>query len=336
MNGSYTHNGYEESIRLGVQAARSFRNGVVWAPEDALEGIAALKKALDDAEAVVIGAGAGMSTAAGFLYTGERFERYFGDLSARFGYTDMYSGGFCSYPSDAMRWAFWSRYVWINRYNRPQKRTYDDLFALVKDKNYFVITTNVDHQFQQAGFDKERLFYTQGDYGLWQCSLPCHDKVYDNKEQVRAMVLAQGFSIAEDGQLLPPLQPDRKTDFSKLSMEVPEELVPHCPVCGRPMAMNLRSDDTFVEPQGWHDASARYSDFLRKWSGRKIVFLEIGIGGNTPVIVKYPFWGMTLHNAAAVYACLNYDQAFAPKEIAQQSILVAGDTHEVLQELKKL
>ena len=265
-----------------------------------------LKKEIQTADAIVIGAGAGLSTAAGFTYSGERFERFFSDFEAKYGFHDMYSGGFFPFETQEEMWAFWARNIWCNRYMDVDNGTYKRLFELVKDKNYFVITTNVDHQFQKAGFDKERLFYTQGDYGLWQCSEPCHQKTYDNAETVRAMFEAQK------------------------NMRVPSELVPHCPVCGKPMSMNLRADDTFVEDEGWHRAAKRYDDFLRCHEGQHILFLELGVGYNTPVIIKYPFWRMTAKNPKAVYACLNYGEVYSPDEIAEQSILINGDIHEVL------
>ena len=292
------------------------------------EAVARLKAEIDAADAVVIGAGAGLSTSAGFLYTGERFEKYFPDFIRKYRFEDMYSGGFqvMQLPPGEL-WAYWSRYIYINRYMDPPKSVYRELFELVKEKDYFVLTTNVDHCFQKAGFDKHRLFYTQGDYGLWQCSRPCHQKTYDNEETVRSMVLAQGFAIAEDGALTVP-------EGAALQMTVPPELVPRCPVCGEPMRMNLRADDTFVEDDGWHAAAQRYSDFLRRHSGLKVLFLEAGVGWNTPGIIKYPFWRMTRDEKDAVYACLNYSEAYAPDEIAARSICIDGDIGEILAQLK--
>ena len=265
-----------------------------------------LKKEIQTADAIVIGAGAGLSTAAGFTYSGERLQKNFADFVEKYGFRDMYSGGFYSFSTLEEQWAYWSRYIYINRYMDVDNGTYKRLFELVKDKDYFVLTTNVDHQFQKAGFDKHRLFYTQGDYGLWQCSEPCHQKTYDNEETVRAM-----FEKQRD-------------------MRVPSELVPHCPVCGKPMSMNLRADDTFVEDEGWHRAAERYDEFLRRHEGLHILFLELGVGMNTPVIIKYPFWKMTYANPKAVYACLNFGEAYAPDEITEQSILINGDIHSIL------
>ncbi|MBQ1367736.1 MAG: Sir2 silent information regulator family NAD-dependent deacetylase [Firmicutes bacterium] len=285
-----------------------------------------LKEALQNADAVVIGAGAGLSTSAGFVYNGERFQKYFSVFAAKYGFQDMYSGGFYPYSTKEEFWAYWSRYIWVNRYMDAPKPVYDDLFQLVKDKDYFVITTNVDHCFQKVGFDKKRLFYTQGDYGLFQCSEPCHSKTYDNEEIIRAMVLLQGWEIDENNDLILP-------EGGTADMKVPSELLPTCPVCGKPMTMNLRSDNRFVEDEGWHLAAERYENFLRTRSG-KILYLELGVGYNTPVIIKYPFWKMTAKNPDAVYACINFDEALCPEEISKQSILIDGDIGDVIKAIR--
>ena len=284
-----------------------------------------LRSALAEADAVVVGAGAGLSTSAGFVYTGERFERYFSDFAKRYGFRDMYSGGFYPYPSQEEFWAYWSRYIWVNRYMDPPKPVYSRLFGLLKDKDYFVITTNVDHCFQKAGFDRKRLFYTQGDYGLFQCSIPCHDTNYDNEQQIRAMILSQGFEIGEDGDLVPPAG-------AVPGMSVSSELLPRCPVCDNPMTMNLRSDERFVEDDGWRAAAERYTEFLRTRRG-KVLFLELGVGYNTPSIIKYPFWRMTAGNPDAVYACVNFGDAACPTEIRDRSVCIDGDVGDVLQAL---
>jgi len=295
-------------------------------PMDTPDGVNKLRDAIKNADAVVIGAGAGLSTSAGFIYTGERFETYFRDFADKYHFTDMYSGGFTRFASLEEQWAYWSRYIYINRYMNPPKPVYEKLLELVQDKDYFVLTTNVDHCFQKAGFDKHRLFYTQGDYGLWQCSEPCHDKTYDNAETVRKMVEAQGFVITEDGTLTVP-------EGVTLKMAVPSDLVPHCPVCGKPMSMNLRADDTFVEDEGWHVAVERYSDFLRRHKITKVLFLEAAVGWNTPSIVKFSFWQMTNEWPDATYACLNYGEAYAPEEIEKKSICINGDIGEILNQL---
>ena len=268
-----------------------------------------LRAALAMADAVVVGAGAGLSTAAGYTYSGPRFSRLFGDFTARYGFSDMYSGGFYPYDTLEEHWAFWSRYVMCNRYDPIPGRVYQQLLDLLRDRDYFVLTTNVDHCFQRAGFDKQRLFYTQGDYGLFQCSRPCCQETWDNEDVIRAMV-------------------DQQSD-----LRIPSKLVPHCPHCGAPATMNLRSDGTFVEDEGWHKAAARYSEFLRRHEGMRTLYLEIGVGGNTPGIIKYPFWQMTAANPRATYACVNLGEACAPRELERQSILIDASADEVVAQL---
>ena len=268
-----------------------------------------LRKTLREADAVVVGAGAGLSTSAGFTYSGERFQRHFADFIRQYGFTDMYSAGFYPFPTEEEKWAYWSRHIYYNRYVPAPKPVYDNLLKLLKDKDYFVITTNVDHQFQKAGFDKQRLFYTQGDYGLFQCAKPCHQKTYDNEELVKRMIAEQ------------------------MDMRIPSELVPKCPVCGDPMAMNLRSDETFVEDEGWHAASKRYEDFIRRHLNGKILFLDLGSGGNTPIVFKIPFIQWTMQNPNAIYATINLGEAFTVDQIKERSIVIDGDIGEVLETL---
>ena len=275
------------------------------------DNIKRLKQEMDAADAVVIGAGSGLSTSAGLTYTGERFEKYFGDFIAKYGLRDMYSGGFYPFETLEEHWAYWSRYIYINRYLDAPKPVYSELLKLVRDKDYFVLTTNVDHCFQKAGFENHRLFYTQGDYGLWQCSRPCCQKTYDNKSVVKQMVVEQK------------------------NMRVPSELVPRCPVCGAPMSMNLRTDDTFVEDEGWHAASRLYGNFLRRHEGQHMLFLELGVGSNTPVIIKYPFWRMTYHNPRAVYACINLSDAYCPREIQIRAICIDSDIGKIIGQIRK-
>lgn len=270
-----------------------------------------LKMALGTADAVVIGAGAGLSTAAGFTYTGERFDQYFSDFAEKYGFWDMYSGGFYPYGTPEEYWAYWSRYITINRYMAPPKPVYQSLLDLVKDKDYFVLTTNVDHCFQKAGFDKKRLFYTQGDYGLFQCSEPCCRETFDNEGVIKDMM---------------ELQRD---------MRIPSTLLPRCPHCGRPLTMNLRADDKFVEDDGWHIAAGRYSDFLRRHENVAVLFLELGVGYNTPIIIKYPFWRMTAVNQKATYACVNLGEAVCPREIQKQSICIDRDIGDVMSAILK-
>lgn len=279
--------------------------------ESYFEQINRLKNEIDNADAILIGAGAGLSASAGFTYNGERFEKNFSDFYKKYGITDMYSGGFYPYESLEEYWAWWSRQIWINRYDSGVGKPYADLLELVKDKDYFVLTTNVDHQFQLAGFDKKRLFYTQGDYGLWQCSKACHDKTYDNEETVRQMIAKQK------------------------DMKIPAELIPRCPVCGAPMTMNLRCDDSFVQDEGWYAAAGRYDDFVRSHKDLHILFLELGVGFNTPVIIKYPFWQMTAKNSKATYACINYGEALFPREIESQAICINNDIKKIILGLKQ-
>ena len=268
--------------------------------------LAKMQQVLEQADAIMIGAGSGLSASAGLTYSGERFEKHFGDFIQKYGIRDMYSGGFYPFETLEEHWAWWSRHIMINRYEKAPKPVYDTLLKLVTGKEYFVLTTNVDHQFQLAGFDKERLFYTQGDYGLWQCSQPCHQETYDNEETVRRMAAEQR------------------------DMRVPPELVPRCPRCGRPMTMNLRCDSTFVEDAGWHAAAGRYAEFLRRHRGARVLFLELGVGGNTPVIIKYPFWQMTMHNRNAVYACINRGESFVPRGLRRRGIGISADIGEAL------
>ena len=274
-----------------------------------LNEIDRLRAALDHADAVVIGAGAGLSTSAGFTYDGKRFEKYFSDFEMKYGIHDMYSGGFYPFATPEEHWAYWSRYIYINRYMNAPKPVYETLLKLVADKDYFVITTNVDHCFQKAGFDKKRLFYTQGDYGLFQCSEPCCQETFEDEAIVREMVARQE------------------------NMKIPSELLPVCPHCGKPMTMNLRSDNKFVEDEGWHRAAERYENFLRTRAGGKILFLELGVGYNTPVIIKYSFWQMTAKNPNATYACVNQGQAVCPREIHRRSICINQDIGSALEQL---
>ena len=286
------------------------RKGITTSTEDYLEQIKRLKKEVETADAIIVGAGAGMSTTAGFTYDGERFYKYFSDFYQKYGITDMYSGGFYPYDSLEEYWAWWSRHILINRYETSIGQPYIELLELIGDKDYFVLTTNVDHQFQLAGFDKKRLFYTQGDYGLFQCGKACHDQTYDNEEIVLQMI-------------------DKQKD-----MKIPTELIPKCPVCGAPMTMNLRCDSFFVQDKGWYAAAERYQQFIHSHKNQHILFLELGVGGNTPAIIKYPFWKMTEENPYAVYACINMGEAFCPSNILEQSICVDKNIGTVISDVK--
>ena len=320
-------NGYHESIQKGLSAVRHFSRNVSFGTGSKEERISRLKKEIETADAIVIGAGAGLSTSAGLTYSGERFERYFFDFAKKYGIRDIYSGGFYPFPDEETRWAWWARHIYYNRYIDAPKPVYQELLLLVKDKDYFVVTTNVDHQFQRAGFYKKRLFYTQGDYGLFQSVNPSIRKTYDNEEWVIKAMETQGFIRDENGVFQVP-------ENGELKMKIPTSLIPRCPEDGSDVTMNLRADDSFVEDEGWHRASAAYADFLRRHENLHVLYLELGVGANTPVIVKYPFWQMTKANDKAVYACLNYGEAFCPGEIEDRSICIDGDIGTLLTEIK--
>ena len=321
-------NGYLETIQKGLKALGMLGRNVSSGKGSREEQIELLKNEIQKADAVVIGAGAGLSTSAGFTYSGERFEKYFFDFIKEYGIRDIYSGGFYPFPNDEIRWAWWARNIYFNRYVKASKSVYDELFLLLKDKDYFVITTNVDHQFQKAGFDKKKLFYTQGDFGLFQSVNPQIQKTYDNEEWVTKAMEAQGFVKDENGVFGVP-------ESREILMRIPAELIPKCPDDGSDMTTNLRIDSSFVEDEGWYTAAEKYSEFLENHKNMHVLFLELGVGANTPVIVKYPFWYMVMENKKAVYACVNYQEAFCPNELEERSICIDGDIGEVLKEIQK-
>jgi len=280
---------------------------IVHSTTNYLTNIALAKEKIAEADAIVVGAGAGYSTAAGLVYDGEEFQKNFGDFIAKYHFPNLYYGGFGPFENDQEMWAYWSRFIYLERYKPGPLFLYQDLLRLLQGKNYFVLTTNVDHCFQKTGFAKERLFYMQGDYGLFQCSVPCHQKTYDNEKAVMAMLKKQK------------------------SMQVPLELIPKCPICGKPMAMNLRSDNSFVEDEGWHEAEERYEMFLAEnYLDKKIVYLEVGVGDNTPAIIKYPFYRLTAKNPQATYIYANIERSNPPLEIEKQSIVLLGNLAETI------
>lgn len=330
MNRNYAEmpNGYLETIQRGISGVRRFENGISRGTGTREKRIERLRNEIETADVIVIGAGVGLSTAAGMTYDGERFRKYFYDFEDKYGFHDMYSGGFFVMDLDPkIAWAFWARNIYINRYMDAPIPVYRDLLKIVKDKDYFVITTNVDHQFQKAGFDKKRLFYTQGDYGLFQSTDPSDRKTYDNEEWANQALEAEGFVKDQNGIYQIP-------EDGKLLMELPEELIPRNQENGTDLTMNLRSDDSFVEDEGWKKASAAYSDFLRRHWDLHVLYLEIGVGNNTPVIIKYPFWQMVNDHKNSVYACLNYNEAYCPRQIEGRSVCIDGDTADVLNDLK--
>ena len=290
------------------------------------EQVRKLKEKMQNVEAIVLGAGSGLSTAAGLTYSGERFQKYFFDFAKKYPIQDIYSGGFFPFESPEEFWAWWSRHIYFNRYVDAPSDVYGNLKKIVEGKDYFVLTTNVDHQFQRAGFEKERLFYTQGDYGLFQSSRPTVEKTYDNQEIVEKMLEAQGFVRNDEGIFQLP-------EDKKLKMSIPTELIPICPDDGLPMAMNLRVDENFVEDAGWKMAAKRYQDFLHSHRGKHALYWELGVGMNTPVIIKFPFWRYTEENPNAYYACLNLGEAGCSREISERSICLNADIGQVLRDL---
>ncbi|MBQ4255045.1 MAG: Sir2 silent information regulator family NAD-dependent deacetylase [Bacilli bacterium] len=274
-----------------------------------MDEIRRIKESIDNAEAIVIGAGAGLSTAAGFEYGGQYFLDNFPDIYKKYGYTDMYSAGFHPFSSSEEKWGYWCRFIYLQRYKEGAKELYRNLLRLVEGKNYFVLTTNVDHQFQLAGFDKNRLFYTQGDYGLFQCSKPCHHKTYDNESLVKEMLTNLNNGL------------------------IPSSLIPKCPVCGEEMSMNLRSDNSFVEDEMWHKANGRYSSFIDENKDKRILFLELGVGWNTPGIIKYPFMQMTYRFHDATYISINKGKNILPKEIESKSMIIDEDIAKIINEI---
>lgn len=327
MNNSYINqpNGYLESIQKGLTAVRAYDGRMSHGLGTRDEQITRLKREIETADAIVVGAGAGLSTAAGLTYNGQRFDRYFFDFARKYQIKDIYSGGFYPFPDRETFWAWWARHIYYNRYIDAPKPVYPHLRKLLDDKDYFVITTNVDHQFQRAGFDKMRLFYTQGDYGLFQSIDPKRQETFDNEVWTMRAMKAQGFVQDENDIFQVP-------EIGTISMQIPTELIPTTPN-GEPVTMNLRSDETFVEDAGWHRASAAYSCFLHRHDNLHVLFLEIGVGANTPVIIKYPFWAMTEENPKAIYACLNCNEAFCPKQIEDQSICIDRDVGDLLDSL---
>ena len=263
------------------------------------------KKAIDEEDFVLIGAGAGLSTAAGIDYTGERFEKYFKDFIEEYNFTDMYSSGFYPFESLEEKWAYWARHVFANRYDVGKTEVYQKLLKLVENKDYFVITTNVEHQFWINGFEDERIFATQGDYGLLQCEKACHDKLYPNRDQVYEWL-------------------DKTENF-----RIPPQLVPKCPVCGGEMDLNLRKDNYFVEDEKWHEMNKNYSNFLNRADGN-IVLLEIGVGYNTPGIIRYPFEQMAYNNKDITLIRLNKDFPNAIPENKDKTIGFDENVEDIL------
>lgn len=274
------------------------------------EKISRISELIDRAEAIVIGAGAGMSTSAGLTYSGERFKRFFSEFIKKYKITDMYSAGYYPFDTQEEKWAYWSRHIYYNRYDIGPLKPYVDLLNIVRDKNYFVITTNVDNQFVISGFPRKKVFRVQGDYGYLQCAKACHKKLYYNESIIRKMIKEQK------------------------NCAIPTELIPKCPVCGGDMETNLRCDEYFVEDENWDIECERYEKFINLNRNKKILFIELGIGMNTPSIIKYPFWRMTNNFADAYYVCINLNLSFVPDEIKEKSICMDTDITKVFNDIK--
>ncbi len=330
MKKSYnkTNNGYLYAVQKGIES--DFFDQILSSGKDLprKEKIKYLKEELSSADAILIGAGSGLSASAGFTYSGERFTKYFFDFAQKYGIKDIYSGGFYNFKDKETFWAWWARHIYYNRYVDPPKPVYTDLLELIKDKNYFVVTTNVDHLFQKSGFDKNRLFYTQGDYGLFQSINHENKKTYDNEKNVMDMMAAQGFVKDENGIYQVP--PDKN-----ISMQIPAELIPKCPDDNSDVVINIRFDDTFVEDEGWHKASKNYYDFLINNQHSHILYLELGVGMFTPVVIKMPFWQMTYENKNARYIHINIKEFFCPEAIKERAVYIDGDVGAVLKEVKE-
>ncbi len=325
----YNKDGYRQTIKNGINSLSEFSKLVSGNDYSQQDKIKLLKKRIENADAIVIGGGSGLSTSAGLVYDGERFDRYFFDFKEKYGINNIYAGGFYNFPKSEIKWAWWARHIYFNRYVKSPKPVYENLFSIVEDKDYFVITTNVDHRFQMAGFDKNRIFYTQGDYGLFQSVNPSLKKTYDNEKWVMEAMKAQGFVKDSNGEF-------NVADDKNILMEIPSDMIPRCPDDNSNVRLNLREDEDFVEDDGWNEASYRYYDFLTKHKDDKVVYLELGVGKNTPVIIKYPFWQMTLENKNASYICINYNEALCPREIENRSICINEDIGDILDKVLKL
>lgn len=270
-------------------------------------------KNIRNTDCVIIGAGAGASTAAGIQYGGKRFTDNFAEFIKKYGeyyMTDMYAAGFYPYPSEEAKWGYWSKHALMNRFDPPALPLYTELYDIVKNKEYFVLTTNVDHQFYKAGFDEKRIFATQGDYGKIQCQKACHPKTYDAKDLFRKM------------------------DKARRDCLIPSELVPKCPVCGGNMAMNLRCDNDFVEDEAWHEAADRYAGFLEQNKDKKVVLLELGVGFNTPIIIRFPFEKMVRENSSYSLIRLNMDEAVVPESFGKRAIGIGGDMAKAITDIR--
>lgn len=230
-----------------------------------IENYSKIKELIKNADAILIGAGAGLSSSAGIDYSKYSFSKNFPELVKAYGMTDMYTSSFYDFDSEEERWSYWAKHINYSFIAPPPLKTYKELYELVKNKNYFVITTNVDGQFEKSGFDKTRVFEVQGSYGKMQCSVGCHNRVYDNTKLVKKMLEC------------------------KDNLKIDKELIPKCPVCGKNMEINIRKDSFFIEDDNWHYLNDNYEKFIKNNIDKKMILIELGVGFNTPGIIRYPF-----------------------------------------------
>ena len=270
-----------------------------------------VKNLINEADYILIGAGSGLSTAAGLEYFGESFEKNFKEFIEKYNFPDLYSASFYDFNTQEEKWAFFTKMIYLNRFNKEPLKLYQEIYYLIKEKDYFVITTNVDGQFEKAGFEKERVFETQGDYAYLQCENACHNKLYYNYDLVNEWL--------------------KNTKDCK----IPSNLVPKCPVCGGNMEMNLRKDANFVQDENWYKQDKRYGEFLNKSQDKNLLLLEIGVGFNTPGIIRFPFEQMVYNNIHTNLVRINKDYAFTNKEIENKTILFDEDVNTIIEDLRR-
>ena len=269
------------------------------------------KQAIKQADYIIIGAGSGLSTAAGLLYSGEKFEKDFKEFIEKYHLDNLYSASFYEFKTQEEKWAFFAKMIKLNRYNEKTLKLYQELYEIVKNKEYFVLSTNVDGQFYNSGFDKDKVFEVQGDYSYLQCENACHNKLYNNKELVEKWL--------------------RNTKNCK----IPSDLVMKCPVCGGNMDMNLRKDANFVQDENWYRQSEKYEDFLSRSKGKNVVLLEIGVGFNTPGIIRFSFEQMTANIEKTTLIRINKDYPNPMLEIENKTISFDEDTNKIIEDLKE-
>lgn len=267
------------------------------------------KRALEGAEYVLLGGGAGLSAAAGITYSGKRFTEHFEPFINKYGFTDLYTSSFYPFRTEEENWAYWAKHISINRFEIGATRLYEDLFQLVKEKEYFVISTNVESQFVKAGFPEDKVFEIQGDYSYLQCEKGCHDTLYYNEAVVKEMI-------------------EQTRDC-----RIPTDLVPKCPVCGGRMDVNLRKNGYFVQDEKWYESERRYKEFLSSTTEERIVYAELGVGFNTPGIIRYPFERMTYNNVNATLIRFNLEHPEGAPENKFRTIAFTEDMQKIVRDL---